>query len=428
MPEPRKPGVLENSALNLGGLIAASALGAISGLLTARVLKEEAVGILAVVFGLVEFGRGLTNFTHNPSILEVHRGRDEGAVFGTSLVLKLIGAFLFVAIAILAAPALGAFFHVPPLAIVLASTLLIIGSYQEIGTARYEAANRMLARNLLVGLGPFIGLLAVVVFILAGRYSIYTAVATSLIGTAAMSFAFYYHWKKPRFSWSASTARYFVSYGGKLVLSSFLTQVLLWTDTLLISALLGNAAAGVYNVVFQLTFVMVTASIGIGIALLPALSELAARGADTKAAYQRGTLLALGLSLIIVLAYAIAGRFLLGLYGPAFLAGYLPLLVLTIFGTAAALAVPAQIMLTVHGHATQLMYLSLAQVIVNVPLNFILIQQMGILGASLATTSVFVLGLALTWGLVWRTTGIWPFSRAAVVEAWEKARARISKQ
>lgn len=421
----RRPGILENSALNIAGLVAASGLGALSGLITARTLGETSVGVLAVVFGLVEFGRGLTNFTHTPSILEVHRGRDEGAVFGTSLWLKLAGAVAFVALAAAAAPMLAGVFHVPAFAIVLTSTLLVVGSYQEIGTARYEAANQMLMRNVLVLLGPLVGLAAVVAYVVAGRYNVYTAIATSIIGTAAMSVGFWLHWSRPRFRWDRGIARYLLSYGGKLVLGSFLTQVLLWTDTLLISALLGNASAGVYNVVFQLTFVMVTASVAIGVALLPALSALASRGEDTTAAYHRGTLLALGLSGAIGIGYVLVGHPLLSLYGPAFTAGYLPLVILTLFGMAAALSVPAQSMLTVHGRATHLMLLSLAQAVVNVPVNYLLIERLGILGASLATTSVFVIGLVLTWWLVRRATGAWPLSAATLREAWQKTRERI---
>jgi len=423
----RKPGVFENSVLNLTGLVAASGLGALSGLITARTLGDEAVGVLAVVFGLIEFGRGLTNFTHTPSILEIHRGRSEGAVFGTSLWLKFVGAFLFVAVAAVAAPHLGALFHVPPLAIVLTSTLLIIGAYQEIGTARYEAANQMLTRNLLVTLGPLVGLAAVVAFVLAGAYNVFTAIVTSLIGTAAMSLAFWFHWRRPAFRFDRGVASYLLRYGGKLVLSSFLTQVLLWTDTLMISAILGNAEAGVYNIVFQLTFVMVTASIAIGVALLPAMSELAGRGENTHAAYHRGTLLALGLSIVMALAYILLGRFILSLYGPEFVRGYLPLVVLTVFGAAAALTVPAQSMLTVHGRATLLMLLSLAQALLNIPVNYVFILRYGTMGAAVATTSVFAVGLLLTWWLVRRTTGAWPLSVEALREAWEKARTKLAR-
>lgn len=424
----RAPGIFENSALNIGGLVAASVLGFVSGVITANVLGAEGVGILAVVFGLVEFGRGLTNFTHHPSILEVHRGRDEGAVFGTSLVLKYAGAFLFVAIAYLAAEAVAPTFDVPPWAIVLTSTLLVVGAFQEIGTARYEAANRMLERNILVTLGPLVGLLAVLAFVVIGRYNVYTAITTSIIGTAAMSAAFYVHWRHRRFRWDRAIARYLLTYGSKLVLATFLTQALLWTDTLMVSWLLGNEEAGVYHIVFQMTYIMITVSVAIGVAVLPAMSELASRGQDTSAAYHRGTLLALVVTAAIGLFFALSGPLILRyVYGPEYLAGYPALLVLVVFGLAGSLLVPVASLLTVHGRAGMLTLLSLAQAAINVPICYFLTREMGIVGAALATTGVFVVGLVATWLLAKRVTGAWPMSRASFAEAWEKARARLAR-
>lgn len=423
---PTGPGILENSALNIGGLVAANVLGLISGIITARLLGKEIVGVLAVIFGIIEFGRGFTNFTHNPSILEVHRGRDEGAVFGTSLFLKYAGAFACVGIAYFVAPTLGETFHVPSFAILLTSTLLVVGAFQEIGTARYEAANRMLERNVLVTLGPFVGLLAVLVFVAAGTYNVYTAVLTSVIGTTAMSLAFYAHWKKRRFRWEGAIARYLIVYGGRLVLATFLTQALLWTDTLMVSYVLGNEDAGVYHIVFQMTYIMVTVSVAIGVAVLPAMSELAGRGQDTSAAYHRGTVLSFVVTAAIGLFFVIAGPIILGfVYGPGYIEGYPALLVLVVFGLAGALLVPAASLLTVHGRAGTLTLLSLAQAIINVPLCYYLTREYGIVGAAGATTGVFVVGLLATWWLARRVTGAWPFSRHAWIEAWERVRARL---
>lgn len=424
----RGPGIFENSVLNIGGLMAASALGLVSGIITARLLGPEGVGVLAVVFGLIEFGRGLTNFTHNPSILEVHRGKDEGAVFGTSLVLKYAGAMVCVALAYLLAETIAPAFDVPPWAIVLTSTLLVVGTYQEIGTARYEAANRMLERNVLVTLGPLVGLLAVLFFVLIGRYNVYTAIATSIVGTAAMSLGFFAHWRNTRFRWESKIARYLIHYGGRLVLATFLTQALLWTDTLMVSYLLGNEEAGVYHIVFQMTYIMVTVSVAIGVAVLPAMSELAGRGEDTSVAYHRGTLLALVVTAAIGLFFVLFGPLVLRyLYGPEYLAGYPALLVLVVFGLAGSLLVPAASLLTVHGRAGTLTLLSLAQAVVNVPLSYYLTRELGIVGAAIATTSVFVIGLFATWHLAKRVTGAWPMSKASFTEAWEKARARLAR-
>lgn len=424
--EGRRPGIFENSVLNIGGLVAASVFGLVSGVITARVLQKEAVGVLAVVFGLIEFGRGLTNFTHNPSILEVHRGRDEGAVFGTSLVLKYVGAIAFVLLTLVAAPHVSPLFHVPTWAIVLTSTLLIVGAFQEIGTARYEAANRMLERNVLVTLGPLVGLVAVLAFVAIGRYNVYTAITTSIIGTGAMSLAFYVHWRHRGLRWDSAIARYLITYGSRLVLATFLTQALLWTDTLLVSHLLGNAEAGVYHIVFQMAYIMVTVSVAIGVAVLPAMSELAGRGHATAAAYHRGTLLAASITTAIGLFFAVGGWPILRyVYGPEYATGYPTLLVLVVFGLAGSLLVPAASLLTVHGHAGRLTVLSLAQAVINVPVCYLLTARFGILGAAAATTSIFVAGLLATWWLAYRVTGAWPFSAEATREAWERLRIRL---
>jgi len=171
---------------------------------------------------------------------------------------------------------------------------------------------------------------------------------------------------------------------------------------------------------------MVTASAAMGVALVAALSELAGRGEETYRGYQRGTLIALGLGLSLGLVFVVAGRFVLGIYGPAFLAGYPALLLLTTFGIAASLAVPAATMLNVHGHAGTQTIISLAQLAVNVPLGILFIGRWGITGAAFATTVVFLVGTVASWALVRRYTGHWPFSLEAFQEALNYPRRRLA--
>lgn len=411
------PSILAGSAANILGLVLANFLGFLSGLITARTLGEKGVGALAVIFGIVEFGRSVSNFSHNPSILEYHRGRPANRVLGTSLVFKLLGSALFVSVIVASVPQLAAVFDVPESALVVASTLFFAGSIFDVGSARFEAENRMFLRTAIASLGPIAGLFAVIIFVLADAYSVHTAVVTTLVGTLAMSAGILVSWKGP---WSlrfdAGIARYYVRYGSPLIISTLLTQALIWTDTLMVSALLGNADAGVYNVAFQLTFVIVTASVAIGVAVLPAMSRLAGRGEDTSFAYQRATLLSLGLAAALGATYVLFGRWFLGIYGPGFAEGYPALLVLTVFGLAAAVAVPAAAALTVHGRAHVLMMLSLAQVSLNVPLNYVLLPKVGIIGAAVSTTTVYVAGLLAMWYVVHRSTGATPLSRAVLSE------------
>lgn len=426
-PERRRgPGVLQNTFINIFGIGGAHGLSALSGLITARVLGPVGIGVLAVCFGLVEFGRSLSNFTHPPSILEYHRGKDPRVVFGTSMTLKIAGSLLFLAVAALLSPTLADVFNVPAWAIVLASLSLSAGAFYEIGSAKLEADNRMVRRNVLLGLGPAFGLLLVGGLALAGKLTVFTSILATTASVAVMSLAFYLAEPgiyRPRVD--RAIGGYLTRYGLRIVAASLLTQGLLWTDTFMVSHLLGNEATGVYSVVFQITYVMVTASVAIGVALMPALSELHGRGEDTTLGFQRGTLIALAMSVLLTIAFALGGRFILGLYGPTFVEGLPALYVLLLFGIAASLAVPASSLLTVHGHAGWMTLISLGQLVVNIPLNYFFIRAYGFTGAAIATTSVFVVGTLLMWILVRATTGAAPISRGVVQEAWIELRTTV---
>lgn len=417
--EPRSgPGVFQNSLTNVLGLVAITGLGAIAGIVTARTLGKEAVGILAVAFGIGEFGRAISACTHIPSIVRYHAGDEPAVVYGSSLAVKLLASSLFVGLAIVFSSAAFDLFHVPPSVLVLASTVLVLSTGFEVGAARLESQNRMVRSNLILASGSVVSLSLVLLLALAHHLTLYTSIAATLAANLTMS-VLAWRYARPRPGLIRADPRLTVEmtkYGLRIVSASLLTQGLLWTDTLMVSNLRGNGAAGVYNTVFTLTFVMVTASSAMGVALVPALSRLAAEGQDTARGYQRGTVIALAMSASIAFVYWIAGRLLLGLYGPAFVEGYPALLVLTLFGISAALTVPAATMLTIHGRAGLLSLLSLAQLAVNLPLNYFLIRDYGLMGAAVATTSVFALGTALSWIAVQRTTGAWPLSKAAVVE------------
>ncbi len=427
---PTGPGIFTNSTLNVAGLASAGLFGALSGLIVARTLGPAGVGILAVIAGLIEFGRTFSNFTHSPSIIAFHReGADPDAVFGTSFTIKFVGAMLFTGAAALLAPVVAPIFHVPPWAIVLMSATLILGVPFEIGTARLEAENRMLKRNLILVLGPLSGLVAVLVLVALGRVNVYTIIATSLLGTTIMSLAFATRAYNPfRLRYDSRIGRYLATYGMRLLAISFLTQMLVWTDTLMLSGLRGNVEAGVYNVAYQLTFVMVTASGAVGTALMPALSELAGRGKDTSEGYARGTLITLVMSVALALGYVLLGPFVLQIYGAGFAGAYAPLLVLMAFGAATAMAIPAASLLTVHGHAGTLTWVSVGQVALNVPLNYVLITAHGVVGAAVATTTTAVLGLGTLWFLAWRTTGATPLRRSVIAEAARAPREFLARR
>jgi O-antigen/teichoic acid export membrane protein len=404
--------------VNVLGLVAINALGALSGFVTVRVLGKEAVGLLAVAFGIGEFGRAISACTHIPSIVEYHKAdADEREVFGSSLAVKLFASTLFVALMVALAPLIETLFHVPPAYLVLASLVIVFVTGYEVGAARMEATNRMVRSNLILSSGAATSLALVLLLAVTHTLTVTTSILATLAANLVMTVAAW-SFSRPKGALRVrrDLAVGMTRYGLRIVWASLLSQGLLWTVTLMVSHLRGLGDTGVYNIVFQLTLVMVTASSAMGVALVPALSKLRGAGQDTSRGYQRGTVIALAMSLTIALAWIVLGRLILGLYGPAFVVGYPALVVLTLFGISAALTVPAATMLTIHGRAGLLSTLSLTQLVINIPLSYVLISRFGLVGAAASATSVYALGTILSWVAVRRTTGAWPLSRAAVDE------------
>lgn len=427
--EPRAgPGVFQNSIINVVGLVAIHGIGALAGLVSAKVLGPFYVGVLAVAFGIGEFGRAISACTHIPSIVQYHAGKPAGVVFGSSLAVKVLLGGLFLGLVVAALPLLSSTFSIPSLLMVMATSVLVFGSIFEVGAARLEAENKMVRSNLVLASGSIVMITGISALALLGELTIYTSAATTITANLVMSvLAFRFARPSGRLAVDRRLAVEMTKQGLRIVSASLLTQGLLWTDTLLVSYLLGNEQAGIYNIVFIMTYAMVLASSAMGVALVPALSRLAASGQDTSTGYHRGTIIALAMSGAMAVLYVLSGKLLLGLYGDPYVAGYPALIVLTVFGVAAALTVPAATMLTIHGRAGLLSILSLAQLVVNVPLNYYMIQHYGILGASIATTAVFCMGTILSWSAVRITLGAWPMSLAAIREARAFALAQLDR-
>lgn len=408
--EHSRRGILANSALNIGGQFAVGAAGALGALITAHVLGAEALGILGVTFILADLGRPLSSFTHVPSIMEVHRDEDPDVVFATSLAIKLGLSALFSVLILALSPLLVNAFHLPPMTVFLASAVVLVGSFYEVGSARLEAENRMTRSNLILGAGSLVGLLIILALWLSGLLTIYTSILATVLANVAMSIGAILFVRWPfRARIDVKIGKRLLSYGVRILATALLTQGLLQSETLLVSAFLDNHQAGVYTVVLSLALVMVTAANAVSVAVLPALSRSHGKGEDTSRGYQHGTLIALGIGIALGVFFILAGPWILSLYGPDFAEGYVPLVILTLFGVFASAVVPATSMLNVHGHAGTQTKISLVLLVAHVILSIVLLRSFGLVGAAVATTIVFAAGTLATWSKVKEFTGAWPF-------------------
>lgn len=393
------------AAANLVALGLSQVLGAVAGIVVARQLGPEGVGALAVMFGLFAVLHPLVAFMATASVIDHARTPDLQRVFGTSLVLKGLVSLGLLVLAVVFAVPVGRFLGVPSTLVIVAGSGYLAATGYEVALNRLEAEGRMLARSVILPLGPLVYLL--LAFAIA-RDPVSAALAT-VAGSLAMSLAAAPHLRGLRLEFDRPTAAFMWRLGSRMVAGDLLLLGLLWFDTFCVNLFLGKAEAGIYQTAYNIGLLLVLAATVLEVSLVPVLSKAHASGGDLRVGYHAGSLLALGLALATVLVAVPLGPFVLALYGPAFVHAYPALLVLLVMGTAGALFFPVKAVLASVERPDLTLHLIAVQLAINVPLNLVLIPAMGIVGAGVAAAVAFAVGTLAGWWVVHRTVGVWPF-------------------
>lgn len=157
-------------------------------------------------------------------------------------------------------------------------------------------------------------------------------------------------------------------------------------SVIVLGALDGNAAAGLYGAAVRISYVLQPLIMSLNAAIAPMAADLHARG--DRAELQR--LVSLGVRVVVVIAVVAAavvivlGRWILGLMGEEFEAAY-PLLVVLICGHLVfAAAGPAGILLNMTGHHVDSAKVLALGAAVNLVSCLVLIPIYGALGAAVA--------------------------------------------
>jgi O-antigen/teichoic acid export membrane protein len=182
------------------------------------------------------------------------------------------------------------------------------------------------------------------------------------------------------------------------------------TDMLMLGLLAEHAATGIYNAASRLSGIMAFGLMTVNTVLAPLISELFAAGHRER--LQRVvSLAALGTTaalLPVALALVLGGKWLLGLFGPAFTAGYPPLLILGLGQLINAVSGSVGYLLTLSGHPAEVSRILTLTSLLNLAGNALLIPVYGAAGAAASTAASMALwNLVLVWR-VRRLTGIRP--------------------
>ncbi|HUU29728.1 MAG TPA: flippase [archaeon] len=180
-------------------------------------------------------------------------------------------------------------------------------------------------------------------------------------------------------------------------------------DILMLGLFAGKSEVGVYAVAARLAWMVTFMLEAVSAIGAPLISELFSK--KSMVDLQRLVHRMIGVSALFSAALfgvlAFGGGFLLGIFGPEFTAGYVPLAILAAGQLFNSLTGPLGLLLTMTGHEKKLGALLFLALALNIILNYLLIPGYGMLGAAVATTAVNVLWNTASVVLVYRLLGIW---------------------
>lgn len=216
---------------------------------------------------------------------------------------------------------------------------------------------------------------------------------------------------RPTLRRTSAELRQFYNYAGPVAMSSFGKIFQNRIDVLLVGALLTAVATGIYNVVLVLVALAWIPLQAFNQLLPPVASSLYSNGqVDTlNAVYTSVTRLILTTVLPILAVLLVFGDDLLALFGPTYVAGYVPLVVYLggVFVGSAVGATGWLLMMTDHQYARMLLDWLLA--VSNVVLTYVFVLEFGLVGAALGTSLAIAAQNAIQVVLLERFEGLWPF-------------------
>jgi O-antigen/teichoic acid export membrane protein len=157
-------------------------------------------------------------------------------------------------------------------------------------------------------------------------------------------------------------------------------------------AILTNEDIAIFNAGFRIALLVSFGVTAIDAYVSPELMRLYAQGEQDalRRLVTRTTRIRFLVALGGVVTFVIAGKWILGFFGPEFVAGYWVLIILGLTQLAQAAAGPAARLLSMTGHQDHGLYISVAALLLSAVLIWAFALQLGVIGAALAALIAIV--------------------------------------
>jgi O-antigen/teichoic acid export membrane protein len=211
----------------------------------------------------------------------------------------------------------------------------------------------------------------------------------------------------PRWVTSRTRAR-IQRYAAPRMLSAGLEQAVLWLDVLIVGAILGPAAAGIYGGASRFIAAGLIVDTALRVVVSPRFSVLlgAGRIRDAQGLYQTAARWLVLFSTPIYLVLAIHAPVVLGWLGPGFREGATALAILSIGAVITFMAGNIHSVLLMSGRSGWAAFNKVVVLIINVVGNLLLIPVLGINGAAITWAGSMLIDAALATVQVHRLIGV----------------------
>jgi O-antigen/teichoic acid export membrane protein len=205
-----------------------------------------------------------------------------------------------------------------------------------------------------------------------------------------------------------SEARAWIGSAGPLLLIGGIQIVNRQIDIILVGALIGLEAAGVYTIASRGAELISFVLFAVNANLAPRIASLHAAGAreELERAVVSGARSATVFSVPLALGFVLFGGWFLSLFGPGFSEGAVALAILAVARVVAAFLGSVSITLTMTGNERVTATGMGLAAVVNVALNLALIPLWGLAGAAVASSAGLVLWNVILAAMVQRRLGI----------------------
>ena len=198
-----------------------------------------------------------------------------------------------------------------------------------------------------------------------------------------------------------------------LLFVSVLNLIIMWTDVLMLGYFKTSADVGIYNTALRIAFFLNFIYISFTQLFAPRIADLYNRNRkkELESLFKTITRWMFTLSFPLFLIMVILSKDILSIFGSAFIAGYLSLIILALAHIINSAVGSVQNLLMMSENEKMITYITIAVCALNFVLNIILIPRFGINGAALASAFSLVMINLIMLSQVYKKMKIHPYNK-----------------